>query len=261
MDSNKTTPLTENGYVKELLELMESNNITGRKDLLAVIGQVANMEKHLSTMVNELAAMRKELAEAQLANKPIKAVLQKAVNAMQTQIAELRDKLAELKQEIIDGCKNALSACKDKGLSALRNVTEFFKIKPALESLRNSLDKNINLDNRMISKIEAMSTEFHEAGRHVHNIGRAFTGKETIQEAKPVGKIAKTIEAPIKADLECQLAMRRCVNIAIKGLTRLENMERKPPIMETVNKLNEQIERSQRDTTTIERPKPTRAER
>ena len=261
MDSIKTSPIMENEHVKELLELMETNNSLGRKDLLAVISQVAAMESHLATMVMELAVMRKELAEARQVNSPTKATMQKVVIAMQSQILELRDKLAELKQDVIDGCKSAIAKCKEKGLSALRNITEYFNIKPRLESMRDILDNSIKQDNKMISRIEAMSVEYHEAERHLKNIGRAFAGKEAIQEIKPVGKLAKAIEAPIKTDRACLLAMRNCINNAIGGLNRLENAERKPPIMETINKLNKQIAQSQRDAPIVERQKPCRTER
>jgi len=260
-DNVKTAPLTENEYVKELLALMEANHLSGRQDLSAVIGQVAAMEDHLSAMTQELAAMRRELAEAQKQNHPVKNALQKAVTTMRGQVAELREKLAELKQGVIDGCKHALAAVKEKGLSALRNIAEFFNIRPGLEAMRERLDGYIKQDEAMIAKIEAVSGEYHEAGRHFVNMGRAITGKEPLQEAKPVGKLARAVEVPVKADRAGLRAMRRCVNAAIGGLTRLEKTERKPPIMETVNKFNEIIEQSRRDAPVVEQNRPQNAER
>jgi len=260
-DNVKTVPLTENEYVKGLLALMEANHLSGGKDLSAVIGQVAAMEDHLSAMTKELAAMRRELAEARKQNHPVRNALQKVVATMRGQISELREMLAGLKQGVIDGCMRALAAVKAAGLSALRNIAEFFNIRPGLEAMRDRLDDNIKHDETVIAKIEAMSGEYHEAGRHLVNMGRAIVGKELLQEARPVGKLAKAVESPIKADRAALRAMRRCVNAAIGGLIRLEKTERKPPIMETVNKLNEKIEQSRRDAPVVARHHSQNAER
>ena len=260
-DSVKTASLMENEYVQKLLALMEANHLSGRDDLSAVIGQVAAMEDHLSAMTKELAAMRRELAEARKQNHPVKNTLQKVVNTMRGQITELREMLAGLKQGVIDGCKHALAAVKEKGLSALRNIAEFFNIRPGLEAMRDRLAENMKQDTAAIAKIEAVSGEYHEAGRHFVNMGRVLAGAEPIQEAKPVGKLAKVITAPIKADRAALWTMRRCVVAAIGGLIRLENRERKPPIMETVNKLNEKIEQSRRDAPVVEQHHVKSAER
>ena len=246
----------QNEHVKELLELMEANNMPGAKDLLTVIGQVGAVEKHLAAMVTELTAMRRELAEAQRQNHPIKNALQKAVITLQDNMLGLRERLDALKQEIIGGCKSALEAFREKGLSALRNLADFFKLRPGLEALQKDIDKSIRLDNKMIAAIETVSAEYHEAGRHIANMGRAVAGKEAIQEAKPVGKVAKAFAAPILADRACLRAMDKCVGKAIGAVGRLEKTEHKPPIRETIEKLNKDIEQAQRDAPARVRVRP-----
>jgi len=257
MGKSKSPPLMENKHVKELLSIMESNNLSTMKDLLYIIGQVGAMERQLDNAVKELAAMRRELAEAQAQNHPIKTVLQKAVIIMQGQVLDLRDNLAELKQNIIDGCKNAVSAFKEKGISALRNIADFFKLRPGLEALRDNLSKSIKLDEAAMAKIEAVSAEYHEAGRHVKNMGRALVGKESVTEAKAPGKLAAAIAAPYRAERSCLMAAQRHVNAAIGSLSRLDQTtERKPPIMETIQKFNEQIAQAKKDAPAVERPRP-----
>ena len=163
-------PILENEHVKELLAVLLENNFPSTKDFLAVLNQVSAMEKQLDAAVKELAAMRQELRTAQEQNHPVKTALQKAVIVMQGQVLDLRDKLAELKQNVIDGCKNAVAACKETGISALDNVARFFKVRPILESMRDMLTKDIQVDDKAIAKIEAISTEYHQAGRHLKAI-------------------------------------------------------------------------------------------
>ena len=250
-----------NDDVSALLNLMEANNMPGAKDLLATVNQVSQMEKHLANMVQELGAMRKELAEAQKLNHPIQTVLRKAVTVLQGQALGIRDNLSALKRDISIGCKAALDAVGEKGLSALRNIADFIKIRPALESLQKEIDTAIRQDERAIANVEKASAEYHETGRHIKNMGRAIIGKEAIQQAKPMGALGKTITAPIRADRACCMAMRGCVGKAIDAVNRLEKAERKPPIKETLERHSKEIAQAERNAPTLQRPAPEHAGR
>lgn len=54
-------------------------------------------------------------------------------------------------------------------------------------------------------------------------------GKEAVQEAKPMGKLAKAIAAPYKADRACLLAMRGTIQKAISGWTGWNRRRRSRP--------------------------------
>ena len=257
----QSTPIAENDYVKQLLEVMQSNNMPGAKDLQAAVNQVTAMEKHLATMVSELGAMRRELAEAQRMNHPIQTALSKAVVTLQAQALDIRDKLSGLKQNIVIGCKNALEAFQEKGLSAFRNIADFLKIRLALESLQKDIDKAIRQDDVAISRIEKISNEYHEAGRHLKNIGRAIIGKEAIQQAKPPGRFAKALTGSIRANRACCMAMRGCVGKAIGAVERLEKAEHKPLIKDTIEKHNKEIAQAGREAPTQQRSVPEHAGR
>lgn len=204
--------------------------------------------------------MRQELKTAQEQNHPVKNALQKAVIAMQGQVLDLRDKLAELKLQVIDGCKNAVAAFKEQGVTALDNVARFFKIRPLLETMRGELDKSIQFDDKAIAKIEAISAEYHQAGRHLKNIGRAMLGKESIQEAKTTGRLAKTILAPYRAERSCLSSMKKSVETAIGSFARLEDRA-KPSIKKSIEKHSEQSAQDKKDASAPERPRPANAER
>jgi DNA repair exonuclease SbcCD ATPase subunit len=258
MAKNKATPIMENEHVKELLGIMEANNLSTMKDLLDVIGQVTAMENQLGAAVNELQSMRRELAEAQAQNHPVKTAMQNAVIAMQGQVLDLRNKLAELKQNVIDGCKNAVTAFKEKGISALDNIARFFKVKPILENMRDTLNDNIKFDDKAIAKIEAVSAEYHEAGRHIKNMGRTLVGKEAVSEAKAPGRMAKSVAGPFRAERSCFVSMKKSVETAIGKMERLEERaaERKPSIKKTMQELNAKIAQTQKSAPAPERPRP-----
>lgn len=265
MAKTKTTaePIMDNEHVKELLAVLREHNSPSAKDFLAVLNQVGAMEKQLDAAVKELAAMRQELRTAQEQNHPVKTALQKAVIVTQGQVLDLRERLTQLKQNIIDSCKNAVAAFKEKGISALDNVARFFKVRPILETMRDILTKDIQYDDKAIAKIEAISTEYHQAGRHLKNMGRAMLGREALQEAKQPGKLAAVISAPFRAERSCFAAMKRSVDKAIGAMSRLEEraVEKKPSIRETLATHNEKITQAKKDAPTAERPRLANVER
>ena len=256
MAQRGTAPITSNKDVKELLKILQYNDAPSKNDFMAVLTQIAAMEKQLEAAVNELSAMRRELAEAQKQNHPVKDTLQKTVISMQSQVLELRDKLAELKENVINGCKDVIAAFKEKGITALDNITRFFKIKPILENIRDTLDKNIKSDDRAIAKIEAISTEYHQAGLHIKNMGQAILGRDSRQEAKPSGKLAAAISYPFRMERRCFANIKKSAETAIASISRLEERaaEQKPSIKKTIEELDKKVERER-----AERPAPVRS--
>jgi hypothetical protein len=260
MANSKTAPILENEHVKELLAIMRENNAPTTQDFLAVLHQVGAMERQLDAAVRELAAMRRELNEAREQNHPIKTALQNTVKALEKNVAALRERLDEAKQTIIGGCKNAVAAFKEKGIAALDNVARFFKVRPILETMRDDLNENIRFDDKAIAKIEAMSAEYHQAGRHLKNMGRAMLGKEAIQETKPPGMVAKAMLAPFRAERSHFAVMKKNVEAAIGNLARLEERA-KPSIQKAMQTHKKQAEQAKKDAPAAERPCPANAER
>ena len=262
MTEQNTVSLLENEHVKELLAILEANSAPERKNFFAVLNQVGAMECQLDTAVKELAAMRRELNEARELAHPVKIALQNAVKTLEKNVAVLRGRLDAIKRNVIEGCKSAVDAFREKGISALHNVARFFKIRPLLEAMRNDLNENIQFDETAISKIEAVSAEYHEAGRHVKNMAHALAGMESVRDAKSAGKLSKALEAPFKAERSCFMFMKKNVEVALSGLTSLEKAaERKPSIRKAMNALNEQIAQGQKEAPTAERTRPSHAER
>lgn len=227
-------PILSEPSVRELLAVMEQNNAPGKEDFLAVLGQIAGMEKQLAAAVEELAAMRKELAEAR--EGPVKRTLQKAVKALEHSVSTLREKLGELKEAVVDGCKKTLAAFKERGASALTHTAEFLHIRPALEAVGRELDQTIAQDEKALSVIENVSREYHEAGLHLKNALRAVTGREPVAEPKGPGALARGLSVPLKAERAVLRSMKGRTEGALKRLEHLEQAAR-PPIRQTMEEM------------------------
>ena len=85
--------------------------------------------------------------------------------------------------------KSILADFKERGAVALNGITGFLHLRPALESIQNGGGKSMQASDRAVARIDAFSTEYHEAGRHLKNMGRTLQGKPAEAEAKENGRL------------------------------------------------------------------------
>lgn len=244
--------LLEEPSVRELLSVMAANNAPGQRDMVVMLQQIAGLEKQLNAAVEELAAMRRELSEAR--ENPVKRILVKAVKALEKNMTALRERLDSLKQAVVDGCKKALAAFREQGVSALAHTAEFFHIRPALEAVGRELDKAIAQGEKALSVIDTASREYHEAGLHLKNALRAVTGREPVAEPKGPGALARALATPLKAERELFSSMKGRTAGALDRLGRLEQAAERPPIRKTMEELNAKIAQERQGQ---EKPAPT----
>lgn len=241
--STNNMSLSDNEHIKALISILEQNDSPSKNDLFQMLGNVSAVEWQLNNAMSELATIRQELQAARQENQPVNTTMQSATVLMQNQVKTMQERLITLKETIIEGCKQAVAAFKEKGISALGDMSRFFKIKPALIALRDGLTESIKANANTIAKIQAISAEYHKAGQHLNNMGRAVAGKEMIEEVKPSGKFAKAIATPYRAELDCLKAMRSGVNKAIDNLARLEqSAQKKPSILKAIQQHKEQAQ-------------------
>jgi regulator of replication initiation timing len=161
------TPLSENEYVKELFSILQDNgkDSTG---LAALLDHVSEMENFVKRAEDKIADMKSQLAEMkETANHPVRTALQSAIKTLENKVAEIKVQITELKNNIIEGCKNAVNAFKEKGASALDKLASFFKIKTGLQNMTKSIDSAAKANDRAVANINSFANEYHSAGRHI----------------------------------------------------------------------------------------------
>jgi hypothetical protein len=223
VSDTKNTPLLENEYVKDLLDILRENKIDAH-DLVGILGNAAAMEREMGKAVAELTTMRRELAEMrEEAGHPVRTALQNAAKGIAAKIRSVSAGITALKNKLIAGCKSAGEAFKSGGISALNNLAGFFEIRRELEFTRDAINDAIRSAESKIAKIDAVSEELHTAGRAVRNIGLALQGKETVPDIKPNGKLAQLAAAPFRVELR---RLNRSLNRANKSLAGLDRLEK-----------------------------------
>lgn len=231
----------ENQYVKELLTVLKENPSPSSKEFMEMVSHVSELENRLAEAVEELKVMRQELQRVQ--SRTLKAVLQRSCKGMETNISSMRQHLAELKAHIVEGCKNTLTALKEQGVSALDGIGRFFRVEPILKKIGKVADKSIQIDSKAIEKIQALSSEYHEAGRHLKNMGRTFLGKDVIEDAKSPGKFAALLAAPYKANKSCMLAAKQNVEKALENLSQLhERVQQRTSVLKAIKENSDKVQ-------------------
>jgi Mg2+ and Co2+ transporter CorA len=227
-NTNNTTntardaPLEQNEYVQELYSILRDNgrDTTG---LAALLGHVSEMESFVKRAEDKIADMKSQLAEMkEIQNHPVKTALRNAIKSIENKVAEIKVQLAELKSSIVEGCRNAVQAFKEKGISALDKLASFFKIKTGLKALDKSATENAQSCDKTVARINEFSKQYHEAGRALKNMGRMLIGKDPIDAKKEAGILAKTIAAPYKAQKALMLQISKSVNAMAEKLEQLE---------------------------------------
>ena len=218
-----SVPLIENEHVKELLGILNDNKVDS-KGLMALLNHVKGMEDFCKQAENKIADMKCQLDEMkEIQSHPIKTMLQDTIKSLEEKVAAIREQISELKANIIDGCKNAVAAFKDKGVTALDKLASFFRVKSCLEKIKNNTISVTKDCDKALVKIETFSQEYHFAARGLKNMARVIIGKEPIDAVKESGKLAHAFGAPYRAHKTCMSGIRKATNAAIVKVDQLSH--------------------------------------
>ena len=226
-------PIAENEQVQALLALLKENNSPGCREFAELITHMSGMERQLSDALEELQAMRQKMQEVQ--DRSLRGVLQKSGHALEENVDAMRRHLLELKGQIVEGCRNILEDFKERGVAALNGITGFLRLKPAFEAVQAAAESSIQASERAVSRIDAFSTEFHEAGRHLKNMGRSLMGKDAETAIRENGKIASAFKGAFKIERSFAVAVIKRTERAQGVLGRLERAAgRRPSVIEAM---------------------------
>ena len=225
--------------IREFLAMLEGN-AAGEAGFRSLMGHIGQIEGRLFEGARESAALRAEIAAMREDMRhPVRVALTEAADRLDRALAEAGKRLDEIKAAILDGAKKAVAAVREKGISALGGAMGFLGVKKKMAALRDHLDGCVRSVENSISKIERISAEYHETGKHLRNMGRALKGKEAIHDTKPMGKVAKTVRMPVKC---ARAAFSSASKSAAASVTRLEQLEKaaRPSVRDTIRNSRQQ---------------------
>lgn len=242
----RSRPLRSDPAVRELVALMREHNSPGQEDFLAVLKEVERMEQQLASAVEDLAAMRQELARTR--NGPVKRTLTKAVHGLERGVSALAEHLKTLKASVVDSCRQTVAAFREHGASALAHASRFLHVRDALEAVGGAADFAMAQREKSISLLRELTGTYREAGRHLKNAGRVLAGLEPVAETGGPGRLLRAMEALCEKEKGVYGCIKQGTERASAALARFEQAAQRPPsIRDAMRELNEKIAREQAD--------------
>ena len=220
--TNKAEALANNAHIKELYGLLRENGKeTAGLDVL--LNTVNTMEGAIKNAESRMAALQAELNKVKdIQAHPVKYMLQNTNDTIKKQIDSMKACVTRVKNNIIEGCKKAVTSCKEMGIRALDKLASFFSVKPLLQSISNRAQTCMKQCDKNISRMETFSKEYHETGLHLKNMGRMLIGKDPIDKPKEIGKLANAVCNSYRKEKGIFGGIR---NMADKAISRLEQLE------------------------------------
>lgn len=248
---NASVPLAENEHVKDLIAILAENG-KDTSGLTAILNHCTGMENFCKQAESKIEVMKCQLDEMkEMQNHPIKTALQNTIKSLEAKVAEIKGMITSLKANVIDGCKNAVAAFRDKGVIALDKLASFFRIKGGLEGIKKHAIAVSKDCDKTLAKIESFSNEYHKAGRALKNMARFAVGKQPIDEVKEAGKLAKAVGEPYRTHKACMNGIRKMADKAIEKIDSLSKSSevkreesvaaKKPPLMVRLKEKKELI--------------------
>ena len=211
--------------VQELKEILNSN---GKKEdaanLTRLTDQIETLEAYMQLCESAIKDMKLQLETIkEIQNSPLKDSLEKTVKVLQKNVDETKGVIATIKDAITNGCKDAVAAFKERGITALDKLTSFFNVKGHYEKIEAKADKAIASGEKAINRIESFSREYHKGTNAFKNMARLIVGKEPINKEVEVGKLAKLISAPYRNQVEHYTGVKAAARDSINAIEKLEH--------------------------------------
>ena len=216
--------LTNDQVVQELIELLNKNQ---QKEAANNVGEMAayiqGMERKMDAVIEELAGMRKQLAEMEVKRqrKSLKEALTKTIDNLEQQCQKIKQQLFEVKTEFKEKAAEIVAEAKQKGKAALNKVSEFTGIRDKLEKIRQDVKESITEVDRSLDRIDALGKGMREAFQKAANTLRVFAGKPEKKYGEKKFSKTELLKQPLMAKRKLLSGVMNYAEAALNQIQRL----------------------------------------
>jgi hypothetical protein len=217
-----------------VLRLFEAHGRQGGgRELTAVLGYMALMEKQLAAVREELRGVRQELAGLRQPS-PAAVERQKLAKRLEAAVQAARKQLNAVKESITAWAKDTVAAVQKAGASALDGAVRALHIRQGLEAVSAGLKDAAADVGRTAARVAAISARHRQAGKHLRNFGRALRGQKPLRRAKPEGRLSRGTQDFLGGVRGVLAGAARDADTAIGRLKKLERSVAGPSMLESV---------------------------
>ena len=232
MDYANMKSLLEDPDIQELLLVLGIfERRSESKNLTELCEQLDKMNQTMEQVMIEVSGMREQFLQVN-EKTSLKDSLSGIVEKMGEQAQNMKTWLYEIRQEIKDKSKEVVQGVLNKGISGLRQMTDFLGIKNKLISMRVLAEKSLIKTEEAITRMEQATGQASQAIADVKNVGRSLAGKEMAEvNLEKQHKIERGVTAPMRAHRKLISAMIRQIDRAIGSIDGLfkEDVREKQP--------------------------------
>ena len=185
---------------QDFLKLLNENGRAGQgQDLSLMAWYLDGMERQFDAVLQELQAVKAELAQVTEQQAPSKPLLARMVEGLEAKVEQARERLSAFRDRIMACVRDAADRFQDAGVSALDNAVAAMGVKNGLGRLQEGLQSSLASVKEALEKAENMGHELRSAGAHLKNAGRAMTGKEAqTVDGGQEGRFQSVVLAPMR---------------------------------------------------------------
>lgn len=232
-----------NNNVEKLAEILRDNGKEQQAlEITGLMDYVNNLEKQLGVVMVALNNVKVQLEDTHdpLVHPQAQASsMRNHINKVLDSVETMQLQIMAVKEKIIQTAKSIVTDFKDKGVAALDSMAEFSGIKQALTAINENINKNIQVMDKAINKVNAVSQEFNATVKHTKNVFRIISNKERIKdEAHPSQNLVKPLHAVKQALAKADSASKSAINKL--DLLATKAVERKPSVLQAIQQHKEQ---------------------
>ncbi len=209
---------------QEFLKLLNENGRADQgQDLSLMAWYLDGMERQFDAVLEELQAVKAELAQVTEQQAPSKSIFTSMVEGLEAKVEQARERLTAFRDKIMECVQDAADRFRDAGVSALDNAVAAMGVKNGLEHLQEGLQSSLSGVKDALEKAEDMGRELRSAGAHLKNAGRAMTGKEAqVVDGGQEGRFQSVVLAPMRG---VQKLLSNINNNTLAAIGAVEDLE------------------------------------
>ena len=176
--------LWEHPQILELLEALEQNGLQKEREEVSSLAEyIGTMEDTLARMLDELQQMRGEMEK--LKDQGLSARCSRLADTAQEKVTQVKTMVSAVRDNFLRAAKNAVSAFREKGKSALSQAVRAMQIPALLEKLKAAFQRSSQAMEDVAAQVDGKREQLHEAAGLLQNAGRVLSGREA-REAEPL---------------------------------------------------------------------------
>ena len=223
--------------------LKEAHRSEDAATVFVMAAYITQMEEKMELAVQQIAELKSQMNLMQenqtKETESLSGYLEEITEALHVQYGGVKSELKDVKQDFSNQAHKIVENTRQKGVEALNDVAEFFKIRERMQGLQAKISTMLSGVEQAVARIDAFGRGMQEAKRQSANAIRALMGKPE-KESNEKGFIpAETLKKPFLVQKKLLGESLICVNKVLDKCEQLSSAARQRDAAEQGKEIGE----------------------